>query len=200
MTARFQSPPREERIKHDVPGWDNGDVSSHLPARGGSKLVGFCIILLSFPVTSPRGEDLGRVPPSNVKNPVSSHLPARGGSGRAGNARASKRRFQSPPREGRIKCWRRDMVTISWFPVTSPRGEDPPALSCTGWRHCFQSPPREGRIVGLGPPVPVVMPVSSHLPARGGSGTGGYTTENQGCFQSPPREGRILDKAGGIPV
>ena len=124
----FQSPPREGRIL--VP-WDiphrQRQVSSHLPARGGSTgrlgrqqcRMGFqsppregrifwaaCAILLHrlFPVTSPRGED-----------------------------RASNRRSRS----------------LCRFPVTSPRGEDPLQTLRRVHYRGFQSPPREGRITAI---------------------------------------------------
>ena len=144
-------------------------VSSHLPARGGSphpadlgKDVAW------FPVTSPRGEDhhlrICLLPPF----PVSSHLPARGGSPHEIASILRDDSFQSPPREGRILFHSVDHQQQGF--QSPPREGRISGSACRSiWWRCFQSPPREGRILSFLPPVPVVMPVSSHLPARGGS-------------------------------
>ena len=78
-------------------------------------------------------------------------------------------RFQSPPREGRIVQNSGTTSGTSVFPVTSPRGEDPPSGRLQTSGHSFQSPPREGRIL-----------------------VAGHDCQQRGRFQSPPREGRIL--------
>ena len=191
------------------------DVSSHLPARGGSQGQRFL----------------------KPAHGVSSHLPARGGSTRGCSLLLMVNCFQSPPREGRItteavrearatrfpvtsprgedlaltdlRRWRQS------FPVTSPRGEDPGIIAISRtWTTRFQSPPREGRIrfaksfADMLMRFPVTSPrgedrcqlpdgtqvldVSSHLPARGGSTPASQMEKSRGGgFQSPPREGRI---------
>ena len=56
--GRFQSPPREGRILPVLPLQRfRRDVSSHLPARGGSWPIDDLDVTDWFPVTSPRGED-----------------------------------------------------------------------------------------------------------------------------------------------
>ena len=64
---RFQSPPREGRIGDAALRLATVIVSSHLPARGGSRN---CCSASSptrwFPVTSPRGEDLRRLVPCSM--------------------------------------------------------------------------------------------------------------------------------------
>ena len=174
-------------------------VSSHLPARGGSVTISWkCRSIWTFPVTSPRGEDPHDDAGHAIVCQVSSHLPARGGSWTA--SRRARPRL---------------------FPVTSPRGEDPRnrrGSICSMAR--FQSPPREGRILPLCHVLDGVI-VSSHLPARGGSGRMDYR-DTAGWFPvtSPRGEDRVgrwdasgvrrfpvtsprgedLDKAGGNPL
>ena len=171
-------------------------VSSHLPARGGS---------------------VNRHVYDVLRAVVSSHLPARGGSRSRTKRRNRTGRFQSPPREGRIRCRAASSscrhcfqsppregriharlfpeVNGKLFPVTSPRGEDrglrPPDLTDP---QCFQSPPREGRIVALGlgvNPAHVSFPVTS--PRGEDRHWRVFATDRQG-FQSPPREGRIKQR------
>ena len=195
-TTRFQSPPREGRIRF---------------------AKSFADMLMRFPVTSPRGEDRCQLPDGTQVLDVSSHLPARGGStpasqmeksrggvsshlpargGSAGFGRQPGPRLVSshlPARGGSSRSVMYWMASFS-FPVTSPRGEDPPPHEIASILRddSFQSPPREGRIHPMGvraeapkgfqsPPregriafeeraskSPTL--VSSHLPARGGSG------------------------------
>ena len=78
-----------------------------------------------------------------------------------------------------------------WFPVTSPRGEDPGAGRNAGTGRGVSShlPARGGS--GAAPLLLRAVIVSSHLPARGGSTRGCSQRSMASCFQSPPREGRI---------
>ena len=144
-------------------------VSSHLPARGGSKChpSDFTFSSVSSHLPARGGSPVGTA--SHARQMVSSHLPARGGSVREAIRQIIKDGFQSPPREGRIR-----------WPVRLFRSV-----------HGFQSPPREGRIGDDFLEMQVDMDVSSHLPARGGSNP----VISRCCgflgFQSPPREGRI---------
>ena len=165
-------------------------VSSHLPARGGSKChpsdSTFSSVSSHLPARG--GSPVGTA--SHARQMVSSHLPARGGSVREAIRQIIKDGFQSPPREGRIR-----------WPVRLFRSV-----------HGFQSPPREGRIGDDFLEMQVDMDVSSHLPARGGSSRSvmywmaslfpvtsprgedpdAWITGTQPAgFQSPPREGRI---------
>ena len=173
----FQSPPREGRIGPGRGGTGGyTTVSSHLPARGGSRVPHPCrpafpgfqsppregrIILVvedgyflkRFPVTSPRGEDR-----------------------RKAKAGARAGRFQSPPREGRILIGFTVLDGQGEFPVTSPRGEDPFLWASTS-DACM---------------------VSSHLPARGGSRLSRSACRPSPGFQSPPREGRIVQLMRGM--
>ncbi len=143
-------------------------VSSHLPARGGSRAAAFLVVFGAGFQSPPRE---GRIRNTNTGTP------------RQGS-------FQSPPREGRIYLAGVVESNSNLFPVTSPRGEDPDKdtgekrmsrfpvtsprgedLIALGGRVCqvgFQSPPREGRIVLVREVLHRVQ-VSSHLPARGGS-------------------------------
>ena len=77
------------------------DVSSHLPARGGSMMMTSCLSIQRFPVTSPRGED----PLSWVRYSTASRFPVtspRGEDPGGAEGEVASQRFQSPPREGRI--------------------------------------------------------------------------------------------------
>ena len=212
--VRFQSPPREGRIGEFITltaretfpvtsprGEDHveqdtalsrWDVSSHLPARGGSRL--FLLdetAELRFPVTSPRGEDLDcpKPPPDGPR--VSSHLPARGGSAKAWMRHNSKDVSSHLPARGGSgqQFIRRCHHGVSSH-LPARGGSCWPVRSLLS-AHGFQSPPREGRIsrnhghARLFPEFPVTSPrgedrlslnlliaarlVSSHLPARGGS-------------------------------
>ena len=219
-TTRFQSPPREGRIRF---------------------AKSFADMLMRFPVTSPRGEDRCQLPDGTQVLDVSSHLPARGGStpasqmeksrgvsshlpargGSAGFGRQPGPRLVSshlPARGGSSRSVMYWMASFS-FPVTSPRGEDRPHEIASILRDdSFQSPPREGRI------LPVVdcgcrrqqFPVTSPRgedPARPGRPrrSGAFpVTSPRGedrhwrvyhahgpGFQSPPREGRITVSVAG---
>ena len=145
----FQSPPREGRI-HGTGAVLSAPwlVSSHLPARGGSSRSVMYWMASLFPVTSPRGEDpdawITGTQPAGFQSP-----PREGRIGWDGGTRPASEGFQSPPREGRILTRRAEIR----------------------YNGCFQSPPREGRIPPENRRI-FLCQVSSHLPARGGSGRG----------------------------
>ena len=84
------------------------------------------------------------------------------------------------------------MAAPQWFPVTSPRGEDPStAMSMTFSGRWFPVTSPRGEDPGAGRNAGTGRGVSSHLPARGGSTRGCSQRSMASCFQSPPREGRI---------
>ena len=63
------------------------------------------------------------------------------------------------------------MAAPQWFPVTSPRGEDPStAMSMTFSGRWFPVTSPRGEDPGAGRNAGTGRGVSSHLPARGGSG------------------------------
>ena len=163
----FQSPPREGRILRHLPaptppGWF--PVAS--PRGEDPALHDEQYDWRRFPVTSPRGED--RVCCAYVRraSQVSSHLPARGGS-----------------------LFLLDETAELRFPVTSPRGEDLnqewPALM--RGRFPVTSPRGEDR--GLRRFWWYSGPVSSHLPARGGSGTRIQGRRDRGVSSHLPARG-----------
>ena len=194
-------------------------VSSHLPARGGSaQAEAVREAIRQFPVTSPRGEDLVFLIHVDLHFQVSSHLPARGGSSWLLRMAISSSGFQSPPREGRIAEKLKQEPEPDVSSHLPARGGSSSALQFLTVKVSFQSPPREGRILscGLRPLTPawfpvtsprgedqgfpvqlaVLLRVSSHLPARGGSSSPCVGCNQERCFQSPPREGRISFSRG----
>ena len=165
----FQSPPREGRIVLYPPkGLTREQVSSHLPARGGSHFAIVAVDVSLFPVTSPRGEDLMKL---------------------FAKRRPWKFPVTSPRGEDHFSCVIFSMASL--FPVTSPRGEDliPWASGQRRRRVSSHLPARGGSRTPDAShrptPFPVTSPrgedllggqlqklanvVSSHLPARGGS-------------------------------
>ena len=132
---------------------------------------------LWFPVTSPRGEDRAACSCPVTCGSRFQSPPREGRIRSADRGQLGQDGFQSPPREGRISGSSDVNTYAAEFPVTSPRGEDRRQRSGPKNRLLgFQSPPREGRIAS--------SPVSM---------------EWLECFQSPPREGRILRDMGVLP-